>query len=139
MTNGDQAANRGRASQMSKEPYCLHPDIWQGNGWEPYASYMNKRAAANQSESRHLPHYCQIPTDVRFVISVGFLGDQVETIWPWPIPIAASLLSEVDNFDKPGSRPGYSLICCYRWLQKPLLLHFVRYALGRGHLSVGGG
>ena len=63
------------------------------------------------------------PRNTRFVIALGFQSAQLKSY----IKIAHSNLIKNINFVKvkkfrgPGSGPGYSLICCKKFLNKPFI------------------
>ena len=61
----------------------------------------------------------KFPQDAEFVIGVGFLGDQVRNYLHIAHAERKFHFVEIDNFDGPGSGPGYSLLCCRKQLQKP--------------------
>lgn len=59
------------------------------------------------------------PQNAEFVVGVGFLGDQVRNYLQIAHGDRKISFVEIDNFDGPGSGPGYSLLCCRSQLQKP--------------------
>jgi len=61
----------------------------------------------------------KFPQDAEFVVGVGFLGDQVRNYLQIAHSQRKISFVEVDNFEGPGSGPGYSLLCCRSQLQKP--------------------
>jgi UTP-glucose-1-phosphate uridylyltransferase len=61
----------------------------------------------------------KFPQDAEFVVGVGFLGKQVRNYLQIAHGQRKISFVEIDNFDGPGSGPGYSLLCCQSQLQKP--------------------
>jgi len=60
----------------------------------------------------------KFPADTLFVIGVGFLGEQVKLYLEYAHENTNFQFIEIDNYDKPGCGPGYSLSCCKGYLQK---------------------
>ena len=61
----------------------------------------------------------KFPENAEFIVGVGFLGDQVRNYLQIAHRERNISFVEIDNFDGPGSGPGYSLLCCQSQLQKP--------------------
>lgn len=61
----------------------------------------------------------KFPPGTEFVIGLGFLGEQVRQYLGIAHPRCTVRFVEVDNYDGPGSGPGYSLLCCRQLLRKP--------------------
>lgn len=61
----------------------------------------------------------KFPTETEFVIAVGFLGEQVRQYLQIAHANRRITFVDVDNYEGPGSGPGYSLLCCREYLQKP--------------------
>lgn len=61
------------------------------------------------------------PEDVEVVIALGYLGEQIRTFVTTAYPNRTFIFVEVDNWDKPGSGPGYSLLCCRPYLHSPFV------------------
>jgi len=61
----------------------------------------------------------KFPENAEFIVGVGFLGDQVRNYLKIAHGERKISFVEIDNFDGPGSGPGYSLLCCRSQLQKP--------------------
>jgi NDP-sugar pyrophosphorylase family protein len=61
----------------------------------------------------------KFPHNAEFVVGVGFLGEQVRNYLQIAHGERKISFVEIDNFEGPGSGPGYSLMCCRRQLQKP--------------------
>ena len=56
-----------------------------------------------------------------FVIAVGFKKDQIKDYLTIVYPQRRFIFVEVDNYDGPGSGPGYSLFACRDYLQGPFV------------------
>ena len=71
------------------------------------------------------PTICHIiekfPKDVEIVVAVGYKKESVIDYLSMAYPDRKITFVEVDNFDKPGSGPGYSLMCCKEYLQCPFI------------------
>ena len=61
----------------------------------------------------------KFPLPTKFVIGLGHLGHQVRQYLIMAHPDQQFQFVEVDNFVGVGSGPGYSLLCCREYLQKP--------------------
>ena len=61
----------------------------------------------------------KFPPHTEFVIGLGYLGQQVRQYLQIAHADRQFKFVEVDNFEGPGSGPGYSLLCCRELLQKP--------------------
>ena len=61
----------------------------------------------------------KFPQEAEFVIGVGFLSEQVRQYVRIAHEDRQITFVEVDNYEGPGSGPGYSLLCCRKHLQKP--------------------
>jgi NDP-sugar pyrophosphorylase family protein len=61
----------------------------------------------------------KFPSHTDFVIGLGYLGYQVRQYLQIAHSDRLFKFVEVDNFEGPGSGPGYSLLCCCEFLQKP--------------------
>jgi len=59
------------------------------------------------------------PPSTEFVIALGEKGEQVQDYLSLAHSDVTIHTVEVDNFDGPGSGPGYSLLCCSHLLQRP--------------------
>ena len=57
--------------------------------------------------------------EAEFVIGLGHLGKQVKDFLSTTYPDRIFHFVNIDNFDEPGSGPGYSLLCCKKILQEP--------------------
>lgn len=57
--------------------------------------------------------------DDEFVIGLGYFGQQVRDYLNVAYPDRLFHFVNIDNFDGPGSGPGYSLLCCEKYLQEP--------------------
>jgi NDP-sugar pyrophosphorylase family protein len=61
----------------------------------------------------------KFPPPTEFVIGLGYLGHQVRQYLKMAHPERQFKFVDVDNFEGVGSGPGYSLLCCREYLQKP--------------------
>lgn len=59
--------------------------------------------------------------DIEIVIAVGYKKESVMDYLSIAYPERKITFVEVDNFDKQGSGPGYSLLCCKNYLQCPFI------------------
>jgi GTP:adenosylcobinamide-phosphate guanylyltransferase/thiamine kinase-like enzyme len=57
-----------------------------------------------------------------FVIAVGFKSQQIIDYCACAHPDIKIKFVHVDNYDKPGSGPGYSMYCCKNELQEPFII-----------------
>ena len=58
---------------------------------------------------------------IEIVIAVGYKSEQIKSYLDEVYPDRNITYVEVDNYDKQGSGPGYSLLCCKDELQKPFI------------------
>ena len=61
--------------------------------------------------------------DDTFIITIGYYGSLVRDFLLLAYPKHHFIFVEVDNYQGPGSGPGYSLLCCLEFLQKPFYFH----------------
>lgn len=61
------------------------------------------------------------PKEIEIVIAVGFKSDQIKTFINRAHPDRKIVFVDVENYDKPGSGPGLSLLCCKNELQCPFV------------------
>jgi len=61
----------------------------------------------------------KFPPETEFVVGLGYLGHQVRHYLNMAHPDRQFRFIDVDNFEGIGSGPGYSLLCCREYLQKP--------------------
>ena len=63
------------------------------------------------------------PVDTEFVITLGHLGQQVKKFLLKNYPQSKFNFVKVDNYDKPGSSLGYSMLCAKSKLQCSFIFH----------------
>lgn len=72
------------------------------------------------------PTICHIienyDSSIEIVFGIGYRGEQLKKYIQVSYPNRKINFVEVDNYDKPGSGPGYSLLCCKDKLQCPFIL-----------------
>lgn len=61
----------------------------------------------------------KFPAETEFIIGIGYLGDQVRQYLDIAHKNRRITFVPVDNYEGPGSGPGYSLLCCREHLQRP--------------------
>ncbi|MBI4351707.1 MAG: NTP transferase domain-containing protein [Elusimicrobia bacterium] len=91
----------------------------KGSRMGPYASYINKGLLPVDKKAVLSHIIGKFPPDTEFVVATGYLGGQVRDYLAVAHPSARIAFAEVDNFDGPGSGPGYSLLCCKDLLRGP--------------------
>lgn len=85
----------------------------------PYAPVINKALLPYEGKAI-LSHIMDgFPRGTKFVIALGHRGDQVRDYLTAAHPDDDITYVTVDNYDKPGSGPGYSIYCCREFLQQP--------------------
>jgi choline kinase len=62
------------------------------------------------------------PPDAEIIIALGHQGQIVKEYCEAAHPDRKFTFIKVDNYDGPGSGPGYSLSCCKHYLQRPFYL-----------------
>ena len=63
----------------------------------------------------------KIPISTEIIIAVGYKSNQIKTYLDEVYPDRNIIFVEVDNYDKQGSGPGYSLLCCESYLNEPFV------------------
>ncbi|MFA6433239.1 MAG: NTP transferase domain-containing protein [Elusimicrobiales bacterium] len=61
----------------------------------------------------------KFPENSEYVVALGYLGEQVRSYLELAHGDRRIRFVEVDNWDKPGSGPGYSMLCCKPFLHRP--------------------
>jgi len=80
---------------------------------------LNKALLPLQSKAL-LTHIIEkFPHDGHFVVAVGYLANQVQSYLSIAHPDRNITLVSVDNYEGAGSGPGYSLLCCRKYLERP--------------------
>lgn len=99
-------------------PVCILT-AGRGTRMGPYAEIINKALLPYEGKAI-LSHIIDgFPKGTPFVIALGHRGDQVRDYLTAAHPDDNITYSIVDNYDQPGSGPGYSIWCCREHLQKP--------------------
>lgn len=99
-------------------PVCILT-AGKGSRMGPYAEIINKALLPYEGKAI-LSHIMDgFPRGTKFVIALGHRGDQVRDYLTAAHPDDNITYVTVDNYDKPGSGPGYSIWCCREHLQKP--------------------
>lgn len=63
----------------------------------------------------------QFPMDTEYVIALGHSKQDVRDYLGIAHPALKVRFVEVENYRGPGSGPGWSLLCCRKWLAEPFL------------------
>ena len=63
------------------------------------------------------------PLDTEFVIALGYKGDYIRQYMELAYPKTKITFVDVDNYDGPGSGPGYSLKLCKPYLDDEFIFH----------------
>jgi NDP-sugar pyrophosphorylase family protein len=92
----------GKGSRMGEIGRSLNKALLPINGKATISHIINK-----------------FPPNTEFVIGLGYLGHQVQQYLHIAHTDRTFKFVKVDNFEGPGSGPGYSLLCCRKLLQKP--------------------
>ena len=61
------------------------------------------------------------PEDIEIVFALGYLGPQLRTFVTAAYPNRKFTFVDVDNWDRHGAGPGYSLLCCKNHLHCPFV------------------
>lgn len=99
-------------------PSVLILTAGRGTRLNDYSSHMNKSLLPLGKQAIISRIIEKFPADSRFVIAVGHLAEQVKTYLLMAHPRLSFTFVEVDNYDGPGSGPGYSTLCCRNELQE---------------------
>lgn len=93
----------------------------RGTRMGTYCASLNK-ALLPLNKKAIISHIIEkFPVDTEFVVAVGHLKEQVTTYLRLAYPERTFRFVDVDNFEGPGSGPGYSLSCCRKHLEKPFM------------------
>ncbi|MES9901337.1 MAG: NTP transferase domain-containing protein [Sedimenticola sp.] len=91
----------------------------KGTRMGPYAAYANKGILPIKSKAI-LTHIIErFPVGTEYVVALGHLKEQVTGYLKIAHPDVTITYVNVDNYDGPGSGPGYSLSCCREHLLEP--------------------
>lgn len=63
----------------------------------------------------------KIPASTDIIVAVGYKSNQIKTYFNEVYPDRNIIFVEVDNYDRQGSGPGYSLLCCESYLNEPFV------------------
>ena len=91
----------------------------KGTRMGTYGHKLNKALLPIEGKATISHIIGRFPQETEFVIGVGFLADQVRQYLQMAHKSARITIVNVDNYEGPGSGPGYSLLCCREHLQKP--------------------
>ena len=94
-----------------------------GSRLKELTKIMNKalvKVAGKPALSYILESY---PKDMEFVVTVGYLKEQVIDFIKQNYPQLKVTFAEVDKFDGPGTSMGYSMLQARRFLQCPFIIH----------------
>jgi dTDP-glucose pyrophosphorylase len=91
----------------------------KGSRMGAYTQYLNKALLPLGKKATISRIIEKFPPAAEFVIAVGHQADQVRTYLEMAHPEHTLRFVTVDNYDGPGSGPGYSALCCKSHLQKP--------------------
>ena len=103
----------------TKSPSVLILTAGRGTRLSDYSAHMNKALLPLGKRAIISRIIEKFPADSRFVIAVGHRAEQVKTYLQMAHPRLAFTFVNVDNYDGPGSGPGYSTLCCRNELQEP--------------------
>ncbi|OGI12556.1 hypothetical protein A3K64_01470 [Candidatus Micrarchaeota archaeon RBG_16_36_9] len=86
-----------------------------------YAVDFNKALLPVGSKSALTRIIEKFPKNIEIVIPIGYKGELIKEFAEIAYPDRKITFVEVDNFEGPGSGPGYSLLCCKPHLQCPFI------------------
>jgi NDP-sugar pyrophosphorylase family protein len=109
----------GAKMMKNIKPSVLILTAGRGSRLNDYSMHLNKALLPLGKKaiiSRIIEKFSE---DSRFVIAVGHRSEQVKTYLSMAHPNTCFMFVDVDNYDGPGSGPGYSTMCCKNHLQEP--------------------
>lgn len=86
-----------------------------------YATDFNKALLPIGKKSALTRIIEKFPKTIEIVIPIGYKGELIKEFTEIAYPDRKITFVEVDNYDGPGSGPGYSLLCCKSHLQCPFI------------------
>jgi len=92
-----------------------------GSRMAPYTDKINKAILPINHKAAISYILDKFPTDIEVVIALGYLGDTVKNFLRSAYQDRSFIFVDVDNFDRPGAGPGYSLLCCADYLDCPFV------------------
>lgn len=84
-----------------------------------YATQLNKALMPLENRAIITHIIERFPVETEFVIGLGHRGDQVRQYLGIAHSDRRFIFVEIDNYEGPGSGPGYSLLCCRPHLERP--------------------
>lgn len=97
----------------------------QGRRLDRMSRYIHKALAPIAYQPVITRILARLPAEVRVVMAVGHKAEQLQDFMAVAYPDLEVDYVPVDNYDQPGSGPGYSLLCCRHLLREPFILSTV--------------
>lgn len=104
---------------MKTNPWVCILTAGKGTRIGVYGEHVNK-ALLPLGGKAIISHIIEkFPIETEFVVGTGHLSEQVKQYLSIVHKDRKIVFVDVDNYDRHGSGPGYSLLCCSSFLQKP--------------------
>jgi NDP-sugar pyrophosphorylase family protein len=100
-------------------PLVCIPTAGSGTRLGKLGSVLNKALLPIGKQAVISRIFEKFPSNSKFIIALGNKSDQVKSYICAAHPNLDVEYCQVDNYNQPGSGPGYSLLCCKEKLQRP--------------------